>query len=271
MNFKAGDSIKYSTVTKGTTESATSNTDPVQAKEPPKAKTSKIDMSADANVKITKVEGGVASVEFKTANVKVNGPSNEPGAQMLQNMAKASEGRTVTLKYRPNGRLADEKPSVNMMQMADSMANFFGFMGLTFPDGPTKVGDTWSSEVDMAKLTAGSGSSGMTWSNAKLPASYTLRSIDRAAGTAVIEFTIKGSPVMTIKMPEPRDEGGKAKTPPDMPREMKMSMNFQVTGKSVVELATGLPRESTSTSTVTTSSPMMGKMKQNLTTTTKRA
>ncbi|MCW5939009.1 MAG: hypothetical protein KF884_04290 [Fimbriimonadaceae bacterium] len=272
LAFKEGESFKFVNSMTGTTESTMPSGMGGQTKDAAKPRTSKITMSSESTFKVAAVENGVASINMKTSNVKVNADANDPAATMVQNMTKAAEGREVTLKYSQNGRMADDKASVNMMQMSDSLANFFGFMGLTFPDGPAKIGDTWKSEIDLAKMTAGAGASGMNWTNAKLPAQYTLRAIDRKAGTATIEFTVQGAPVMVIRMPEPpKDAEGKSKAPANMPREMKMTMELKVTGKSVVDIATGLPRESTSTSNVTTSSPMMGTMKQNLTTTTKRA
>jgi hypothetical protein len=272
LALKEGDTFRFVNTTSGTTESTGPASMNSRSKEAPKPRTSQLDMSSESTVKVTAVEGGVASINLKTGNVRVNAEANDPAAQMVQNMAKAAEGREVTLKYRRNGRMADERASVNMMQMSDSLGNFFGFMGLTYPDDPVRVGDSWKSELDLAKLAAGGSASGMTWSDARLPAQYTLRSIDRKAGTATIEFSIQGSPVMTLRMPDPpKDADGKPKTVQNPPRELKMTMSFQVTGRTVVDIATGLPRESKSTSQVTTSSPMMGTMKQRLTTTTKRA
>jgi hypothetical protein len=272
LAFKEGESFKFVNSMTGTTESTMPSGMGGQSKDAAKPRSSKINMSSESTFKVAAVENGVASINMKTSNVKVNADANDPAATMVQNMTKAAEGREVTLKYAQNGRMADEKASMNMMQMSDSLANFFGFMGLTFPDGPAKIGDTWKSEIDLAKMTAGAGASGMNWTNAKLPAQYTLKAIDRKAGTATIEFAVQGSPVMVIRMPEPpKDAEGKSKAPSNMPREMKMTMELKVTGKAVVDIATGLPRESTSTSNVTTSSPMMGTMKQNLTTTSKRA
>jgi hypothetical protein len=274
FNFAKGDTLKFDTTTESTSEGGRGG--PNGGGGRPEA----MKMSVQQVVKVTDVNGGKAKIELTVDNVKVDGQGD--ASRMTEQATRQAKGMKVTASYDATGKVSDMKTAGDggAASMLTGIGSSVGFMGLNFPSGPVRVGDSWKTTWDF-KASAGRMLSMLPnpkWANTEIPTTYTLKSIDRDAGTAVIAFTSAGKPSITIEMNmanggpggprggRPGQGGGPGGGGPgggaggqeggrqpgeSRPTETKMTMTFELTasGTMVVDLKTGYPKEITSDTT----------------------
>ena len=190
--------------------------------------------------------GGKSKIEMTVSGLNMGGGSDVPGAQKsIQKMAKDSEGSKITQMFDTTGKPTGPKdPKAKSMQASLAGLNVdTGFFGLTYPDKPVSPGETWTHTIDYRNVLNGFPQMGsVTWTNPNVVTTFTLRSVDKSAGTAVIGISSKGNPVINMKMPgRPPAPNGKASGA--APQDFKMSMMVNGTGTATVDLATGIPKE----------------------------
>jgi hypothetical protein len=180
----------------------------------------------DINMKVVSRTGDITSLETRMSNMKMNGA----GASAVQGaMEKKMSGMVV--KTQVDGQYRTK--SVNGSSM-DSMLS--GFSGVTFPNHPVKIGDTWNSNLDLGKALGGmTGSMPGMKINGNIPIHIRLSGFSHGGGRAQAEihFTMKGDVTMSMSA-----------GPNGKPMNMKMSMDGS--GTNLVELATGMPTTSKS-------------------------
>jgi hypothetical protein len=184
-----------------------------------------------------------------------------------------SQQKEVVTKavYDGFGKPTGENPDLSdpIRSMVNGVGAAIGVLGVNYPGKAVKPGDTWTTEFDLGKLLQARMPPGMNSSvqNGKVPTTYTLRSIDKAKNTAVIEVSMKASPKMQIVFPETKDSDGKSvKMPP-----MNMSLDISSKGSFTIDLKTGIPLTMSTESTSSTSGTRVMDGKQVSRTTLKRA
>lgn len=188
--------------------------------------TVKVDDASDGRYRTT---SSISDVEITSAGVTES---------QKEDLRKRIEGVRVNLEYDDLGHTLASKSADNKAanSFAASMgAQGVGFMGLHFPSRAVRAGDTWSAEFDIQQV-LGSMLAGMKPKGAStIPIKYTLKKIEDRNGKkiGVIAFDMSGSLEFIVENP------GRA------PVEVKMKTASK--GDYVVDLATGIPLESTTT------------------------
>lgn len=225
----------------------------------PEPMSSKIAVSQ--TVKVTEGSGnsGTVAITAGKPQMTVNGKAQEGGGP---------EGGTTTLKVDSRGNVSGERGG---MAGAFGGLESIGLMGLIYPSKAVRIGESWSSTVDMSKLNTPLG--GMpgetTWKNSGLKATYTLKSINEGAGTADISFRYAGAPKITFKLPNMGNRGGGGGG--QMPREMSIDLKLNTTGTIRVSLKDGFPISVNAKGGVETGGIMGMGQKQSVTVSMKRA
>lgn len=222
-------------------------------------------------VKVLSVKDGVAELQTTTKDFKVTGDTKDPQAQMVQGMM-ASAGELVSKAVYnsrgvPQGTNADLDDPVR--SMVNGVGSSLGVLGINYPSSTIKAGDSWTTTFDMGKLMSARMPPGITATvaNGKIPAKYTLVSVDAAQGIAVIKISMSGQPSMTIRLPSRKDaEGKETKMDP-----MTVNLRVSSSGTAKIDLKTGMPIEITTESTSETTGTQIMDGKQTSKTTIKRA
>lgn len=212
--------------------------------------------TSETTVDVVDVSGGKSKVEISVSKMKLSGGmDNEAAKKAMEKMAQDSEGVKVSVLF---DSLA--QPS-NLQYLKGSKAQAAsagietdtGFFGISYPEKPVKPGDTWTHKFDFKEAIGAMGpTKGTTWKDTDVTTVFTLRSIDQAAGTAVIGIEAKGSPSMKLSTAGiPKD-----KASPDMPKEIAMNFSVAGSGSAIVDLKTGAPREINYQMNVEFKSPM---------------
>ncbi|RYG19407.1 hypothetical protein EON82_21495 [bacterium] len=199
-------------------------------------------------IRVVKRVGNVTTMETKTGKPTVTLPKNSPMAGMKSQMEKQGGGVVGTVSINEFGEVKgfDAKGSGQNAAMAQQMSGgvLSGLQGVSLPKRAVKVGDTWSSSIDMGKAVGmGMGAPG---ASQKMPVTFRLASIENKGGKrlARVAMTMKGS----MKV----NAGG---------QQVPITMNMS--GHSLFEIATGLT-VGTSMTSDSTFAVMGNTMKQHM-------
>lgn len=149
---------------------------------------SKMTQTIPMTMKALSRKGGDTTVEVKTGTMKIDMPASSPMARAKDAMVRAGSGKTSTVVVDQYG-----KPKSVATVGSAGMAQMGGIQGVAFPVKPVKVGDTWTVDLDMAKMAPGGGA-GMKIKG-RIPMRYTLKSVNTVGGRkiATIGVVINGS------------------------------------------------------------------------------
>ena len=126
--------------------------------------------------------GMLTTTQTKTGQAKVTIPAGSPMAAGKAQMEAASSNKTSTTTV-------DELGNVKSASgLGANMAS--GSQGVAFPKNPVKVGQSWTSTVDMSKTMGPAGGAG------KIPVVYKLVSL--SGGTATLAVTMNGTTTMKM-------------------------------------------------------------------------
>jgi len=201
--------------------------------------TMKSKTTVDMTIKAISRSGDVTTLETKTENAKVTIPAGSPMASMKDMMEKQMSGKTATVKM--DSHYQGVGSTDGMLSSLNSGPG--GAMsGMSLPNHPVKVGDSWSSSLDIGKAAKGASMGGMTMKG-NLPIKMKLLSV--SGGQAKIAMTITGT--MTMAMPA----GGTTS------KAQNIATKMNVAGTYSINVSDGTLVNSTMTSDSTTD---MGKM-----------
>ena len=200
------------------------------------AQTSQMGNSTTSMVTTTKVlafENGFFKLESTPSNITMTG-----GMGKNDEVKKAMSKPTIVYMDKHFKPKMAANTSAGMQQMMGGMNN--AMAGITFPTKPVKIGETWTSSLDMGQMmgAAAKGQSGAAGlkSTGKLTTTYKLLKVD--GSTFTIGITMGG----TVNMNMAGGKGGA--------QGMKMAMNMSGGGTSTMERNTGIPVSSTMKTTM---------------------
>lgn len=193
----------------------------------------KVDQSLVTTVKVDGVTEGKYLTTSSISDVNID--SKEIPEADRSRMQKELSSVKIKLEYddlgysTPTKSTADDKAG----SMAAGMgAQGVGFMGLHYPSKPIKVGDKWEATFDL-KDVLGSVMAGLKpTGETKIPIQYSLKALESRSGksVALITFSMVGDLAFAVDNPQ-----GKA---------MELKMKSTSKGEYVVDVATGIPLES---------------------------
>lgn len=179
--------------------------------------------------------GGLTTIQTKTGQVKVTVPAGSPMAAQKAQIERMASGMTSTMTVDEFGTLksmgATGAPGASLANgIGAGMAS--GAQGISYPNKPLKVGDTWTGSLDMGKSMSKTVPMGMT-AKGKIPIVYRLLGIEKQGGKTLarISMTMNGSTSMAMGAAGAGAGGGKS---------MSMTMRMASQGTMVVDAATGL-------------------------------
>lgn len=209
--------------------------------------TTKSSMGAQAQpmtvtmVQVVKVKSKSATgykVGFSSENVKMQAKAGSPMAgmakQMEESMKKASYDADIDFR----GKTKTTASAMSGMMGGNVGGSLSGFLGVEYPEGPVKVGTTWTTAIDLAKMMGGMASQ-MKVSGKPILVTYTVKSMGNQGGkqTVTLGIVLKGTANMSMNMGK---EGG----------QMNSTMNMNGKGSAVCDVATGLPIATDMSSTI---------------------
>lgn len=260
--FNANDAYKFTSRTETTSSGNGPDGKPVE---------SKFTTSQNLKIKVLSVKDGRAELETKADAFKVDGDAKDQQAQMIKQMMAQQKEVVTKAVYDGLGKPIGENPDLSdpVRSMVNGVGAAIGVLGVNYPGRSVRAGESWTTEFDLGKLLQARMPPGMNSSvqNGKVPTTYTLRSIDQAKNTAVIEVSMKAAPKMQIVFPETKGADGQTvKMPP-----MNMSLEISSKGSFVVDLKTGVPISMSTESSSSTAGTRVMDGKQVSRTTLKRA
>ena len=195
-------------------------------------------------IRVLSRTGAATTVETRMGPMRFDAPAGSPMAAMGRNPAlKKPIVTRMTIGELGALQGASGGPTVSAMSNDITSALGQGSGNVAFPKGPVKVGDTWSSVIDLGKK--GAGASGVRMSG-KIPVTYRLVALK--GGVATIAMVAKGTMAMKVAA-----------------RPMSLAMDVRST--VLVDAATGLTKSMSTTSDTVTTLPGMGAMRQHMTAT----
>ncbi len=207
------------------------------------------------SIRVLSRKGDRTTIEMTTDQIKVTVPKNSPMAGMKSMLESQGKGIKMTYVMDATGKIVSVKTAADKgnavaaaaQGMAQGMSQQMG--GLNLPNRPIRVGESWTVNLDMGKLMAGSNARGM---KVKGTMPTTMKLLGVTGGVARLGMTIKGT--MTMTMPQ---------------QNQKVTTSTSGSGTSTVDVATGLLREMKSTATTITNVGQI-KMRQVMTQTMRR-
>ncbi len=209
--------------------------------------TTKSSMGAQAQpmtvtmVQVVKVKSKSATgykVGFSSENVKMQAKAGSPMAgmakQMEEGMKKASYDADIDFK----GKTKTSASAMSGMMGGNVGGSLSGFLGVEYPEGPVKVGSTWTTAIDLAKM-MGAMASQMKVTGKPILVTYTVKSMGSQGGkqTVTLGIVLKGTANMSMNMGK---EGG----------QMNSTMTMNGKGNAICDIATGLPISTDMSSTI---------------------
>ncbi len=171
----------------------------------------------DMELTATSRKGDVTTLLTKITDAKVTTPPGSPMAGMSSQMEKSMKGKSYTSSidshFKPLTIGGSEVAGMSGQGMADAMHSF------TFPSRPVKVGQTWTSKMDMGKMMASVAKGMKVTSNVPI----VCRLVSVQGNLATISMTMKGAMNM--------DMGAQ-----------KFTTDLDSKGSMVVELGSGVVR-----------------------------
>ena len=161
-------------------------------------------------MRVVSRKGALTTTQTKTGKATVSVPAGSPMAAGKAQIEAASSNKTSTT-------VIDELGNIKSVTgLGSNMSS--SAQGVAFPKKAVKVGDTWTSTVDMSKTMGPAGGSG------KIPVVYKLVSL--SGGTATLAVTMNGT--TTMKM-----------------GAQPMAMKMMSKGTMAVDAATGMMKSMT--------------------------
>ena len=220
-------------------------------------KLSPMKSSSQTLVKVLDVNSGKSKVELTVSNLKLSGGMDNPEAKkMMEKAAKDSEGVKVSVSFDNLGQPSGMQyvKGTKAQAMSAGIDTDTGFFGITYPDKPVTLGDTWSHKFDFKSAAGPMGGMGSAkWKDSDITTIFTLKSVDTNAGIAIIGISAKGSPSMSMAAPMGNPKGDQGSKEP-----RTISLNFDVNGSgtATVDLKTGAPKSINYEMNVKFQSPM---------------
>jgi hypothetical protein len=183
--------------------------------------------------------GGVTTVQTKAEAVKVDVPPGKGMEKARDEVIKATNGKVSTIVVDAYSVLKSAiTPGVA------STSSFGGFQGVTYPKQAVRIGETWSYELDAARLAPGANGAAIA---GRLPMRYTLKGLTGrgADQIASISAAVDGSLRLNAQ----------GTTTP---------VNIKGAGQMKVQVATGVVLSSRMTMTTTVSMGTLGTMRQRI-------
>lgn len=145
--------------------------------------------SVDVDLNILSKKDDLTTIESKTSNAVVTVPDNSPMAAAKDEMVKKMNGQVVKSDIDSSFHPHNVKGS-----QVDAMLN--SLQGLSFPSHAIKIGESWSTDMDLQKYVGaalGTAVPGMKMTG-DMPIKNKLTSIDLVNGTSVatIHMSMKG-------------------------------------------------------------------------------
>lgn len=192
-----------------------------------------INSVTDQKLKVLKASPKDFTVRTDVTNVQVQGDTSQPAISQLAKGIQATKGTSYDATFSKVGKVTTGggKDKFSGRDLA-SMAYGFGtgFQGLTFPDKPVRLGDTWTSELDFSEVVGSLGQGmGGAASMDKLPVTTKLLAVTTQGNRkfADLEIVMSGKPKLNAKGGQ--SGGG-----------FKMDMAIQGRHLVRIDLATGL-------------------------------
>ena len=186
--------------------------------------------------KVLSGTGGVYKIQSTTSNVKSDAAAGGDG------MKKLMEGKSTLMTIDKYGTVTFD-PKGAGGAASQMMGGFNGqSIGMAFPKKPVKVGDTWTSSLDMGKMMnsmmKGQTGKAKVSTTGMMNMKFKLVKVD--GSSASISCTVSGN--MNMDMTGPGQGGA--------PQAMKMSTTISGTANYSVDRATGMPINSTTNMTM---------------------
>jgi hypothetical protein len=193
---------------------------------------SSFSVTTDVDMTAVSRKGSQTTVQSKVKSVKVTVPPKGPMSAMKESMEKSLKGMTTSATMSSDFKVIGGSAAGGPAAM-QGMNGMSGMPSLNVPAHPLRVGETWSSVMDMGKL-MGSGTRGMRMTG-KLPLKFRLKVVrgSGASAVAVVEMSMAGTTTMT--------SGAN-----------KVNTHLNTKGTVSIDVATGMTREVASTSDTTT-------------------
>lgn len=181
--------------------------------------------SVDQSVRITRADksGFTSETTILSSKTDVKG---EGGNMIKQMMADGNpkKGEKFTVDYDSLGKAKSDADKPNTSNLVDAL----GFNGVTFPQRPVRVGESWTNTLDLTAM--GRGGPGMGMGLEPIPVTIRLQAIEGSGADRVGVFKITSSA-------SPSTKGA--------PGNMKMSVSIDGTAR--INLASGLLVNSSAT------------------------
>lgn len=218
-------------------------------------------MNMDMDQKVVQTMSVVSTsakgVTIKTSidDVRATAPAGSMMAGQVSNMQQM-KGTSFEGTYDARGRSVGKLTASGVTPQVSQMMNRysgFGVMGFEYPAGPVHVGSKWSSKIDFAQLMGGMMPGMIQPGKAStVPMNFRIVRFERRGSRTLahIGYTMKGK--MDFSM---NAQQGKP---------MKLDLDTDAKGTIVVDSATGLPVEGSSTSVSNIAVGTMARMVQNL-------
>lgn len=127
--------------------------------------------------------GDVTTVQTKAGTVRVDVPAGRGMEKAREAIVKATSGKVSTIVVDvhsvPRGAFTPGVPNVPSLG---------GFQGVVYPDGPVRVGGSWTYTLDASRLGAGVGGAAVT---GRVPMRYRLDAVTTKAGRRVALISLK--------------------------------------------------------------------------------
>jgi len=187
--------------------------------------------------------------------IKVTGTG--PMANGGKSVEDSMRGKTMESEIDLRGRTVGEVKGLPGMSQMGGMAggSGAGISGVEFPEGPVKVGSSWTTTMDLAKMLGSQ--SGMKMSGKPMTTKYTVKAI--SGQTVTLAIAVTANYAMTMGGGSGNQASG---------QKMNMTIAMSGTGTTVIDTTTGLPKSTDMKMTNTTNMGTMV-MKQTITVTSR--
>jgi hypothetical protein len=174
---------------------------------------------SDIDMKVLSRANEISTIESRTSNAKITTPPDSPMANMAEQMEKTMSAMVVESQFDSHYNVKGIKGAPAGMESMSAGIN------MSFPTDPIKIGDKWSSSLDMGKM-LGAMTQGVEVSG-KIPIKFTLEKVDQKGDQSLASIQILMDGDMTMS-----------------PAGQTMTVHMHGTGHFTVDLATGMTVES---------------------------
>jgi hypothetical protein len=189
----------------------------------------------DFDMKILSRDGDVTTIESKMGKAKVTIPDDSPLSAMKDQMEESMSGKSSQTKI-------DSQYKVQSATGAGADMAFSGMQNLSFPKHSLKVGETWTTDMDLGKVLSGPMTKNLPGAKAtgKIPINFRLEKVTLSGGQTLAEIHIDMKGDMDL------DVSGQS-----------MAMHLDGSGSFTIDVATGM---TVSTKMVSSNNMAIGSM-----------